>query len=179
MVSRLLVEKGGEIIPINKLMVGGLVFHKHRCFINTSSSLNITSSYILGFKLTEWLASKGYSYGSYLGEDVTSQLLEILGLTEYLLEPQCSKMDPLYQSGSYGWTKSKWNLSRECLTLCLWGNFSFFFVVVCLEFSKLTFSKNYFRNTIGVSSDLDLDHNRHSVCPDLGPYCVQRLSTDD
>ena len=123
MVSRLPGEKDGEIILINKLMVRGTVFH------STISSLNITSTYISGFKLTEWLASKGYSYGSYLGEDVTSQLLEVLGLTEYLLEPQCSKMDPLYQSGSYGWTKSKWNLSRECLTLCLLSNFSFFFVV--------------------------------------------------
>ena len=34
-------------------------------------------------------------------------------------------------------------------------------------FSKLTFSKNSFRNTIRVSNSRDPDQDRHSVCPDL------------
>ena len=43
-------------------------------------------------------------------------------------------------------------------------------------FSKLTFSKNYFCNSIWVSNNLDLDQDRHSVGPDLDPNCLQRLS---
>ena len=62
---------------------------------------------VLGFKLPEWLESKGYPYGSYLGEDVTSQLLEVLGLTEYLKETECSKRDDIYQPNVYGWSKSE------------------------------------------------------------------------
>ena len=49
-------------------------------------------------------------------------------------------------------------------------------------FSKLTFSKNSFRNTIvliRISNSLDPDQDLHSVNPDLGPNCVQRLSADD
>ena len=44
-------------------------------------------------------------------------------------------------------------------------------------FSKLIFSKNYFRNIIRVlvSNCLDPDQDRHSVGPDLGPNCLQRL----
>ena len=46
-------------------------------------------------------------------------------------------------------------------------------------FSKLTFSKNSFRNMIRVSISLDPDQDRHFVGPDLGPNCLQRLSADD
>ena len=46
-------------------------------------------------------------------------------------------------------------------------------------FSKTTFSKNYFRNTIRVSNSLDPDQARQYVGPDLGPNCLQRLSADD
>ena len=46
-------------------------------------------------------------------------------------------------------------------------------------FSKLTLSKNAFRNTIRVSNSLDTDQDRHSVGPDLGPNCLQKLSADD
>ena len=46
-------------------------------------------------------------------------------------------------------------------------------------FSKLTFSKNYFRNTIRVSNSLNPDQARHFVGPDLGPNCLQRLPADD
>ena len=35
------------------------------------------------------------------------------------------------------------------------------------------------RNTIKVSNGLDPDQDRHSVSPDLGSNCVQRLSADD
>ena len=45
------------------------------------------------------------------------------------------------------------------LTLCLLGNFSYFFFV-CRFFSKSTFSKNSFRNTISVSNGLDPDQAR-------------------
>ena len=44
--------------------------------------------------------------------------------------------------------------------------------------SKLTFSKNYFRNTTRVSNSSDPDQDRRSVGPDLGPNCLQRLSAN-
>ena len=45
-------------------------------------------------------------------------------------------------------------------------------------FSKSSFSKNSFRNTIRVSNSLDPDQARNFVGPDLGPSCLQRLSAD-
>ena len=53
------------------------------------------------------------------------------------------------------------------------------FTVGCGFFSKFTFSKNSFRNTIIVSNNLDPDQDRRSVGPDLGPNCLQSLSADD
>ena len=41
------------------------------------------------------------------------------------------------------------------------------------------FSKHSFRNTIRVSNGWDPDQDQHSVGPDLGPNCLQRLSADD
>ena len=39
--------------------------------------------------------------------------------------------------------------------------------------------KIFFLNNIRVSNSLDPDQDRHSVGPDLGPDCLQRLSTVD
>ena len=48
-------------------------------------------------------------------------------------------------------------------------------------FRKKIVSKTYIRNTIGinVSNCLDPDQDRHFVCPDLGPNCLQSLSAED
>ena len=54
------------------------------------------------------------------------------------------------------------------------GNFH-----LLIFFSKSTFSKNYFRNTVRMSNSLDPDQARHFVGPDLGPNCLQKLSADD
>ena len=49
-----------------------------------------------------------------------------------------------------------------------------------LIFFKINFyGKNYFRHTIKDSHSLDPDQARHSVGPDLGLNCLQRLSADD
>ena len=48
-----------------------------------------------------------------------------------------------------------------------------------LIFSKLTFSKKAFRNTIRMTNSLDSDQHRHVVGPDLDLNCLQRLSADD
>ena len=58
------------------------------------------------------------------------------------------------------------------------GNFVCFFVV-CLFFSKSTFLKYSFRNTIKVSNSLDPDQARHLGGHGLGPNCLQMLSADD
>ena len=43
-------------------------------------------------------------------------------------------------------------------------------------FSKQTFSKNSFMNTIRVSNCLDPDQDQHFVSPGLGPNCLQGLA---
>ena len=58
------------------------------------------------------------------------------------------------------------------LTLCIPGKLLFFF-------SKSTFSKNSFRNTIRVSSSLDPDQTRRFVGPDLVPNCLHKLLAVD
>ena len=45
--------------------------------------------------------------------------------------------------------------------------------------NSLFFSGKSFGNTIRVSNSLDPDQNRHSVGPDLGSNCLQKLSADD
>ena len=47
-----------------------------------------------------------------------------------------------------------------------------------LIFSKSTFSKNSFRNIIRVLNSLDPNQALHFVGPDLGPNCLQRLTTN-
>ena len=53
-------------------------------------------------------------------------------------------------------------------TICMLGN-----LFMLLTFSKLTFSKKSFGNTIRVSNGLDPDQDRCHVGPDLGPNCLQ------
>ena len=59
---------------------------------------------------------------------------------------------------------------------CMLDNFAFF-VWSC--FKKSTFLKNSFKNTIRVSNSLDPDQAGPMVRPDLGPNCLQRISTSD
>ena len=66
------------------------------------------------------------------------------------------------------------------LSLCRLGNFfNDFLLSADFFYLKLTFSKNYFRNTIRVSNSLNPDQARHFVGPDLGPNSLQRLSAND
>ena len=44
--------------------------------------------------------------------------------------------------------------------------------MLLLTFSKSSFPKNSFKNTIKKSNGLDLDQDRHFVGPDLGPKTV-------
>ena len=44
------------------------------------------------------------------------------------------------------------------------------------DFSKFTFSKKFFQE---MSNILDPDQDRHTLCPDLAPNCLQRLSADN
>ena len=58
------------------------------------------------------------------------------------------------------------------------GKCTYFFFVVCCFFSKISFLKKSFRNTIWVSNSLDPEQAGHFDWPDLGPNCLQRLSAD-
>ena len=67
---------------------------------------------------------------------------------------------------------------KHALTLCMLGNHDF--LLSADSFSKSTFWKNSFENTIRVSNSLDPDWARLFVGPDLGPNCLPlRLSADD
>ena len=50
---------------------------------------------------------------------------------------------------------------------------------ILMWFSRLTFSKSSFRNTIRESNNLDPDQDRRFVGPDLGPNCLHKLYADD
>ena len=65
------------------------------------------------------------------------------------------------------------------LTLCMLGNSACFLLSAVFYFSKLTFSKHSFGNTIRASNSLTPDQARHFVGPDLGSNCLQKLSADD
>ena len=52
-----------------------------------------------------------------------------------------------------------------------WETFSHFLSSADF-FSKLTFSKNYFRNTIRKSNSMDPGQAQHFVQPDLNPNCM-------
>ena len=67
---------------------------------------------------------------------------------------------------------------QAVLNFCMLGNF-WCFCCRLLTFQNLLFQNKSFRNTIRVSNGLDPDQERHFVCPDLGPNCLQRLSADD
>ena len=79
----------------------------------------------------------------------------------------------------------KIKFSQKCLTFqhLLHQHFAYWVILhafCCLRFfSKSTFSKNSFRNTIRVSNSLDPDQARHFVRPDLATNCLQKLSADD
>ena len=49
------------------------------------------------------------------------------------------------------------------------------------DFFNISFSikKKKIRNAFRVSNSLNPDQDPHSVGPDLGPDCLQRLSADD
>ena len=55
----------------------------------------------------------------------------------------------------------------------------FMLLLSSADFSKLSFSKSYFKNTNTVSNGLEPDQDRQNVGPYLGPNCLQRLSVDD
>ena len=48
-----------------------------------------------------------------------------------------------------------------------------------LVLSSADFLKSNLAGSLSVSNGLDPDQDRHSVGPDLGPNCLQRLSVDD
>ena len=68
--------------------------------------------------------------------------------------------------------RGDYNALTLCFQLCM---------VFCrlTIFSKSNFTKNSCKNTTRVSKGLDQDQARRFVGPDLGPNCLQKLSTDD
>ena len=59
------------------------------------------------------------------------------------------------------------------------SNLPCFFMICCLllTFSKINFFEKFFQGCHqSVSNSLDPDQYQHSVSPDLGPDCLQRVS---
>ena len=114
----------------------------------------------------------------------SSEPLLLTYTCRWKLRPKFRSLSPL---DTLAWT----------FTLCMLGNFSCFFCRLLL-FSKLTFQRNSFRNTIRVANSLDPDQARHSgliwvqtVCKDYqqmtkftagrqsvkGSFCAYAVST--
>ena len=68
------------------------------------------------------------------------------------------------------------NIHQQYSTLSMLGKFTCFCCYLLTFFKIYFFEKLFDRNTIRGSKDLDPDQDRHSVGPDLGPNCLQRLS---
>ena len=110
----------------------------------------------------------------------------IIYLRAFLIKKKrCTQLNHLYhtkivlieQAGN-----SRQNMSglSWLLSLCMLGNFSCFTCHLRLFFKINFFSKlSREHNTVRVSNSLDPEQDRHSVGPDLGPNCLQRLSADD
>ena len=62
--------------------------------------------------------------------------------------------------------------------LCILDIFAYLFCRLMI-FSKSSFSKISFRNTVRLSNSVDPDQTVHFVEPDRGLNCFQRLSADD
>ena len=74
----------------------------------------------------------------------------------------------------------KGTLSSENIHTSLHAGYFFLLLLSSADFfSKLTFSKSSFRDTIRVANGLLPNQDRRSVGPDLCPSCLQRLSADD
>ena len=72
------------------------------------------------------------------------------------------------------------NFGGNCGSTFTEARFSGFWVILMRLLSSVIFlTKISIRNTIRVSIDLDSDHDRRFVGPDLGPYCLEMLSTND
>ena len=65
------------------------------------------------------------------------------------------------------------------LTLCMLGNYFMLLLALTFLFKIYFFQKHSFRNIITLSNSFDPDQDRQLDGPDLGPNCLQRLSTDD
>ena len=62
----------------------------------------------------------------------------------------------------------------------LYGNYSFKFLHSTSGTAhQFVYDSPKTSDTIRVSNSLDPDHDQRSVCPDLGPKCLQSLSAED
>ena len=64
-------------------------------------------------------------------------------------------------------------------TLCMLGNFACFCRLLIFFFQNHLFLQNLVSRITSVSNNLYPDQDRLLVGPDLGPNCLQRLSSDD
>ena len=61
------------------------------------------------------------------------------------------------------------------VSCCMMGNFACFLLSSADFFSKSSFLKNSFRNTIRVSNSLNPDQARRNVGPDLGSKLLAKV----
>ena len=69
-------------------------------------------------------------------------------------------------------------LSISWTIISLYAELVFMLLFSSTDFFLINLSKISFKNTIRVSNCSEPDQDRHSVSPDPGPNCLQRLSTD-
>ena len=82
----------------------------------------------------------------------------------------------------FSWLSEFTRLYPNSVTFCMLGIFSYFCCRL-LNFFKINFFKKIFQEHYQIqnlmSKHLNPDQDRHFVCPDLDPNCMQRLSVED
>ena len=87
----------------------------------------------------------------------TKRKYETQNVVEFVLDPN---------DFAYDWWIACWIMLHALLSSA-----DFFF--------KINISKNYFKNTLRVSSNFDPNQARQNLGPDLGPNCLQMLLAED
>ena len=146
-------------------------FIKPVIFVDLVSALNVSIKLYLSWHRLDhsnWIAVKG---------DIISTLLDHLKKSQInqIFVAESGLILVFERARSRYWLLRLLQNTINSLPMVI---FSCFFIV-CRFFSKPTFLKNSFRNTIRVTNSLDPDQARHLLGPDLGPNCLQRLSASD
>jgi hypothetical protein len=71
-------------------------------------------SAIVDFSISQWMKEKGLTAGKAMAGYVVSELLETLGIGEYLLESPCDRSAVPYNPATNGWKTGEVSIYNSC-----------------------------------------------------------------